>query len=139
MKTILITAIVVTLCGADPLFADATRFYGTWQVDFERTMEESKKSPKYVPGDAERLPVIVKTMMNALTLKITGQAVTYVQGTRELSLPYRLERDDASTVLVVTQDGKQFTLTLSLRDGQVMNVKSSGSDDLDYYIWKRTQ
>jgi hypothetical protein len=138
MKAIFVATLLLTLVAARPLAADVAKFHGTWEVDVDRTMLEVKKSPKYTPEDAERLPAVVKRMMATLRIRVTDKTITYLQGSEEMSVPFRVERStETSAVLVLSQGGKDFTLTLSLREGKYMNVKSTASDDLDYYIWKR--
>lgn len=116
---------------------DASKFAGLWEVDFDRTMEELKKSPKYKPEDIEKMPAMIKGMMARMKVKFSEKEFAFVQGGKEMSLPYTVQSETAnSTVLAVRADGKDQTLTVTLVDGKFLNVKSSGSNDLDYYIWK---
>ena len=116
---------------------DASKFVGLWEVDFDRTMEELKKSPKYKPEDIEKMPAMIKGMMARMKVKFSEKEFTFVQGGEEMSLPYTVKSETgASSVLAVKPEGKDETLTVTLIDGKFLNVKSSDSNDLDYYIWK---
>jgi hypothetical protein len=118
---------------------DAAKFAGLWELDFDRTMEEAKKSPKYKPAEAEKMPAMIKGMMERMKLKFSDQEFAFVQGGKETSVPYTVQSGtDTSAVLGVRQGGKDFTLTVTLIDGKFLKVKSSGTDDLDYLIWKHT-
>ena len=116
---------------------DASKLAGLWEVDFDRTMEELKKSPKYKPEDIEKMPAMIKGMMARMKVKFSEKEFAFVQGGKEMSLPYTVQSETgASSVLAVKQGNQEQTLTVTLVDGKFLNVKSSGSHDLDYYIWK---
>ena len=116
---------------------DIGEFVGHWEVDFDRTMEEVKKSPEYNPEDAEKLPKIVKRMMQRMKIRIEPDNVVYWMGKRQEAFPFTVTAASDTTVTANTeQHGKTATFVLTLVEGRYMNLKSSTSDDLDYYIWK---
>jgi hypothetical protein len=43
---------------------------------------------------------------------------------------------ESVAVLAIKANGKEGKVTLTLMDGKFMNMKSTGTDDMDYYIWK---
>jgi hypothetical protein len=115
-------------------------FLGLWRVDFERTMEAAKKSPKYSAKDAERLPAMVKKMMGMMKIKLADGNMSYVRGAKEISIPYRVKTASRNSATVACSHGdKTFDVRFTLIDGNYMNFKSSASDDMHYYIWKRSE
>jgi hypothetical protein len=117
-----------------------SKFLGSWRVDFERTMEEAKKSPKYSAKDAKRLPTIIKKMMEMMAIKLADGSMSYARGSRETTIPYRVKTASGNSATVACSHGdKSFDVRFTLIDGKYMNFKSAASDDMDYYIWKRTE
>lgn len=142
MKTtlcLLFTVLAAMLVAVKPAVAnDSIPFIGEWSVDFDRTMEESKHSPKYSPEMAERMPAMIKRMMETMRIRFTAAEVVYVIRGKEQAYPYTVVKADASGAVLQTRlNEKDFTLTVRLIDGALMNFRSSGTDDMDYYIWKR--
>jgi hypothetical protein len=118
---------------------EMTAFTGQWEVDFDRTMEEVKKSPKYDEAMAEQMPAIVKRMMSKMKIKITDQEMIYLLGTKEMALPYSVTSSDTESVTVSIQQGpEEVAVAFTLIEGQCMNFKSSASDDMHFYVWKRS-
>ena len=136
-KFILTAVIIVLWCGATT--ADELNmavFKGVWAVHYDRTMEEGKKSPKY---DEERMPAMIRGMMSKMKIKMTDSEMIYLRGTKEIKLPYTATSADADSASVVVKQGEnEATITFTLIDNTYMNFKSSGSDDMDYYVWQRT-
>lgn len=119
---------------------EMTPFLGLWHVDFERTMEAAKKSPKYSAKDAERLPLMVKKMMGMMKIKLADGSMSYVRGSKEISIPYKVKTASGNSATVACSHGdKTFDVRFTLIDGNYMNFKSSASDDMHYYIWKRSE
>tara|TARA_R100000027_G_scaffold7146_1_gene5484 strand:+ start:2654 stop:3109 length:456 start_codon:yes stop_codon:yes gene_type:complete len=114
-------------------------FVGEWSVDFDRTMELAKESPKYSEKDAERMPATVQRMMKMMKIRITPEELAYLRGKKEMSLPYSiLESTDTKAILSVPVRGQEVTMTFTLIDDEFMNFTSSGSDDMDYYVWTKS-
>ena len=117
---------------------DMGKLAGMWEVDYDRTMAEGKKSPKYDDKMAERLPAMVKRMMGRMRITLTDKEMIYVMGAKEMALPYTVKSSDANSVTVSAKQGtKEVTVVFTLIEATYMNFKSSGSDDMDYYVWKR--
>lgn len=137
-RAILILMITMFVTGgitAADLKIDA--FSGTWSVDFDRTMEEAKKSPKY---DGERVPAMIKRMMAKMKIDMTDKEMTYIRGAKEMKMPFTVKSsDDQSVTVSVKQGDQEATIKFTLIDGAFMNFNSSGSDDMDYYIWKKAE
>ena len=133
IATIALMLVVGSAAAADSL--DVSTFIGLWGVDYDHTMEEGKKSPKY---DAERMPAMIKGMMAKMKIKLTEREMIYLRGAKEIKLPYSVTSSDAQSLTVsVNQGPQEVTVTFTLIDGEYMNFKSSGSDDMAYYVWKK--
>jgi hypothetical protein len=129
---------VFALC-ARPVYPQGTeRFLGVWVVDYDQTMEEAKKSPKYQAKDAPLIAGMIKRMMATMKIEFTRNEMIYLRGDRKNAIPYTVKSGGGSkTTLSCTAGGRQFEVVVTLREGTTMNFKSSGSDDMDFYIWKR--
>jgi len=114
-------------------------FAGLWEVDFDRTMEEGKKSPKYDKTTAERMPDMIKKMMAMMKVKVTDKEMVYLRGTRKMAFPFAVKSSDEKSVTGTMKLGpNEATVVFTLIDGVYMNFKSSASDDMDYYVWKKS-
>ncbi len=112
-------------------------FYGEWVVDFDRTMEEAKKSPKYSEEDLQKIPDIIKRMMGSMEVQITESEFLFKRGNKSISNTYELvEESENSAQALFTVNGREYFTDFILIENKFMNFKSGGSDDMDYYIWK---
>lgn len=137
IRTILAACFYLVFLIGHAAALDLSKIAGLWEVEFDRTMEEAKKSPKYKPEDAANMPAMIKGMMTRMKVKFSDKEVTFVQGGKEMSMPFTVQSGtDTTAVLAVKQGGKEQTLTVTLVDGKFLKVKSSGTDDLDYFIWR---
>ncbi|MDJ0703692.1 MAG: hypothetical protein QNJ46_10470 [Leptolyngbyaceae cyanobacterium MO_188.B28] len=115
-------------------------FQGLWGVDYDLTLEEVKKSPDYSQEELDQMPEIIKGMLAMMQIQISGNGLIYRRGSTETSLPCSVEEvSGASTLAVCTVKDQAVEVTFTLINGEYMNLKSSGSDDLDFYIWKRIE
>ena len=129
---------VVWGCGAIDEDLDMSKFNGLWEVDFDRTMEESQKSPKYDEKTATRMPDMIKRMMANMKIKLTDKEMIYLRGTKEVVIPYTLKSSDQKSVTVTMKQGpEEASAVFTLIDGKYMKFKSSASDDMHYYVWKK--
>ncbi|MBZ0165430.1 MAG: hypothetical protein K8I00_01395 [Candidatus Omnitrophica bacterium] len=116
----------------------AEKLRGTWVLDTSRTLTYAKTSPKYTEKDASRLPGQLKLLRNLMKIEITAQHVITFRGDRSQPLAYRVESSAHNQVVLTGRTrGQDVTLTFMLIDGDAMNMRSSGSDDMDYFIWTR--
>lgn len=126
-----------------PAWAQTTaldQLKGTWVIDVDRTLEFAQQSPKYTPEEGERLPAQLKMLRGLLKMHITGRQVITVRGDREQVVdftPQTVTEDQA--VLKVQSHGQEVTLTFTLKEGGVMHMKSSGTDDMDYFLWRKSR
>lgn len=140
MRKVMLT-MVLCMAGCSGVLAGdlgMSNFIGLWEVDFDRTMEEGKKSPKYDDKMAERMPAMIQRMMKKMTIKFTDKEMIYFMGTNEVTFPYSIKSSDSTSVTVSMKQGSnEATVVFTLIRGKYMNFKSSASDDMDYYVWKK--
>lgn len=118
--------------------SDLFPFVGKWSVNPELTLENSKNSFKYKPGDEEEMRGFVE-LMKMMTVEIDTNKMVYRWGSGSSAISFNTkEATSTSAIVVGNRKGKDFTLTFALINGQYMNFKSSGSDDMNYYIWQRS-
>ncbi|MCK5528425.1 MAG: hypothetical protein KAI74_01970 [Kiritimatiellae bacterium] len=140
MRITILTMILIAACGcgSSQQNLDSNQIVGLWEVDFDLTMEEVKKSPKYDPQDSS-LPVMIKGMMATMKVQITDTDMIYSRSGRQVSFPYSVTSSDTTSIILGVQNGTNTAaITITLRDADHMNFKSSASDDMDYYVWQRS-
>ena len=138
MKTKLGTALLLALPVMLALAGDIKGFTGKWAVDMDRTMEEVKKSPKFAKDGPP--PQSFNDMLAKMKISLSETNFALARGTREESLPFVVESaTPTNAVLAVKMGQREARLTLTLVDKKYLNVKSSVSDDLTYYIWKKSE
>ena len=116
------------------------RFIGVWSVDYERTIEEARKSPKVSPEEIERMPAIIERMMASMSIEVNDAELVYVVGPRRSALPYTVkEVAGPTTTVVVSVKEQQAEMRFTVVAGDRMMFKSSQTDDMDFYVWKRTE
>ncbi len=114
-------------------------FIGNWTVSYELTMEESKKSPKYQPEIAEKMGMFIKNLVEQMKLEIAAEEMIYSLGDNERRVPYTVTSTGpgGKSLTATSQAGdKEVQIAFTLIDDKYMNFKSTGTDDMDYYIWQ---
>ncbi len=108
-------------------------------MNYDLTMEESKKSPKYQPEIAQLMGMVIKNMVEQMKLEITAEDVLYSMNDNKQSVPYTITSTDAagkSLTATSQASDKEVQIIFTLIDDKYMNFKSTGSDDMNYYIWQ---
>ena len=114
-------------------------FIGKWTVNYELTMEESKKSPKYQPELDKLMGLVIKNMVEKMKLEITAEEMIYSMHDNERVVPYTVTSTGAGgkSLIATSQAGdKEVQITFTLINDKYMNFKSTGTDDMNYYIWQ---
>lgn len=140
MRHIMLIALLTLAwgCSAPPADLDINTFAGLWEVDFDRTMEAAKQSPKYNEAEAERLPEMIKRMMGMMKIELTSSEMIYRRGTKEVAIPFGVSASDGTTVTVTAKQGEvEVTVVFTRLEEDGMSFKSSATDDMDYYVWRR--
>lgn len=141
---LIITLSVISLsgCGKKPDTPPEPEnpFIGKWAIDYDRTIEESKKNPKYQPELAQLYAMLIKNNVEKMKLEITSDKMISSKDGQEQALAYTVTSTsaDGKTLTATSPAGEEeVQITFTLVDDDYMNFKSTGSDDKDYYIWKR--
>jgi len=142
MKRIFVLWIIclsIMIANGDAHAKGINYFYATWEVDFERTLEESRKSPKFSQEDLVKMPDMIRKMMDIMKVRITKSEMIYLRGEKEIAYPFVVvEETENSARIECSVNEQTFHIDFTLLDNKYMNFKSSGSDDMNYYIWKQT-
>lgn len=118
---------------------------GHWIVDMEKTLELVKTSPKYRPEEEERMPQMIKSIMERMSIEVQDNEILYYRGMSKaesaMVTPFEVDSVDGNTVRLRCADpsGQDVFLTLTLLSPGQMNFKSSQTNDFDYYIWKKAE
>ncbi len=113
---------------------------GVWQLDREETESNIRQSPKW-DEEIERVLPMILTKMEAINYNFTGAVLTVVQGERKQVFDYIVSSDAGANpvVLEMLVDGQTVNLEITFISDNQINIKSSETDDMDYYIWKRVK
>jgi len=113
---------------------------GTWAVDHELTMENMKKNPKFEPETVDKFSAIIKQLIEYLKVEVTDSTIIYHTGPKKQELGFTVESSPSDKVVLrVRQLDQFFTLTfMFLKDG-AMTFTSTGSDDMNFYIWRKVE
>jgi len=110
---------------------------GSWILNAEATTEYMKTSPKWDEATAKHLPMIIKRMSKLVYL-FEDDVITVSMRGKGHALPVVLKSTDKKTYVFEAKAGKRvITLTVSINDAGNLNIRSSATDDMDYYLWKR--
>jgi len=140
MHAVMLSLILAATLGSAARGADLDMgaFVGTWEVDVDRTLEAAKDSPQYDEKMAQRMPDMVEHVMSMIQIKVTDSDVVYLFGATEAAFRYSVtSADDTSVTVALAQGSNETSVVFTLVDDLFMNFKSSGSDDMDYYIWMK--
>lgn len=110
---------------------------GSWGLNQKLTKESMMAAPDWTPESEKVLPVVFKRMSQVL-YGFTEAAVTVSVRGKAQSLPVGDVRQSENAYEVDGMAGnKVVTLTISFIDKDNINIRSSASNDMDYYIWER--
>ncbi|MCA9403244.1 MAG: hypothetical protein KC897_05630 [Candidatus Omnitrophica bacterium] len=114
------------------------RLKGTWVIDYNGTLEYAQTSPKYTPKEAAVLPGQLKLLRGLMKIQVTDTQVITHRGDRKQVVAYTTADADADRVILKTEArGQQVTLTFTFLPGGGMNMRSSATDDMDYFVWRK--
>jgi hypothetical protein len=110
---------------------------GSWVIDIDASVEYMKTSPRWVDADAKYLPSIMKRMAQMGYVFEEGAASLSFRG-KALALPITLQESREDTYVFETVVKEQVVfLTVIFMDDETINIRSSSSDDMHYYLWQR--
>ena len=110
---------------------------GSWVLNAEATQAYVKSSPKWNEGDEKHLPMVLKRM-SEVAYVFEGDAITISARGSAQMLPVALKSSEANEYVFEGEKGDDsVTLTVTISEEGNMNIRSSKTDDMDYYLWKR--
>ncbi|GGY84432.1 hypothetical protein GCM10011613_31700 [Cellvibrio zantedeschiae] len=139
MKLIAALGILLLSLTQSVLADEMSPYTGNWTVSVDKTLENSKNSPKYKKEQEEDFKQALTSMMNAMRLEVTTNKVIFHLGESKEIIPLgTITATPPSVVAKISADNKEATLTFTPYQKNYINVKSSVSHDLDYIIWEKT-
>ena len=138
-KKIYTMAGLILLTGSTA-FADMPEaLKGDWVIDAPASEVHMQTSPKWKPEDAQYLPMIMNRMAQ-VRYAFAGDTITVSMRGKQQPLPVTLAKSEDKRWIFEGLAGEQtVTLTVSLNEAGNMNIRSSATDDMDYYLWKRAE
>lgn len=110
---------------------------GSWTLDASATEENLKTSPQWTAEDAKYLPTIMKRM-SQFVFEFEEDAIVSSRRGKQQILPVVLKENSGEMyVFEGTIRDERVTVTVSFVDDRTINIRSSATDDMDYYLWKR--
>lgn len=110
---------------------------GSWILDASATEERLKTSPKWTAEDAKYLPIVLKRMSQFLFEFEEDAIVSSMRGQRQIVPVVLKESSGERYVFEGKMPDRTMTLTVSFVDDRTINIRSSETDDMDYFLWKR--
>ncbi len=126
-------------CVTPLLHADMKPFIGQWGVDVPATLEEMEKSPKYNPDQAAQYAAHVKKMSGQLLLTVAESQINIDVDMRTQAFPCKLLKStDQETQVSFDTKKQKGVITFTRIDKDRINFKSTASEDMSIYVWKRS-
>lgn len=128
----------VVMCVVMGVFAEMPdELKGSWVIDEAATTEFMKTSPEWKTDNAKFIPSILKRMSQVVYL-FEGDTICVSMRGKTQTLPVTLKETRAEKYLFETQvRNETVTMTVSFVDADTINIRSSSSDDMLYYLWTR--
>jgi len=141
-KYILSLAVIMSLIFGSPLIAEnaaISNFVGIWKIHVDKTIEETKKSPRYTSKDADIIATYLAKLLEVMRLKFSETEMTYIRNGKETSFPFTVKETGQNSVTIMVKMGNDdATIVLSMREGKLLNFTSSLTDDMNYYVWEKS-
>jgi hypothetical protein len=114
------------------------KIIGKWKINIDRSVEMLKTNPKVESENYDTLPKMVQKRAGALEMEITKTEMKIVMGSRNQAMGYKVESTDADaqTVTLSINEAEGVTVVCKMIDGTYMNQVSSGTDDMNYFVWE---
>jgi len=110
---------------------------GSWVLDSEASEKFVKTSPKWDAEGAKFLPTILKRMAMVQYTFEEGSISVSMRGKAQ-KIPASLVKSEGQVHTFEAKAGdKTFTITATINEKGQLNMRSSSTDDGDYYLWKR--
>jgi len=118
-------------------FADEMAlFEGLWTINVDETMENVRNSPNYDASEDEDFKQTLTSMMMKLNVQ-ADKVIYYIGKKQEMVSLGKKTANPSSVTAEVDSNGSKAELTFTIVDKTYLNLKSSGSNDMDYIIWEK--
>ena len=115
---------------------------GRWIVDYDRTMKAVMNDKIWKDmSDMERdyFPDILMDTIKGFVMRIDDKALTFSMRGNDLSYPYIIEKEEGNSLILISDTGdEEVRLIFRIIDRNHISFKSSATNDMDFYIWKRS-
>ncbi|MFK5923207.1 MAG: hypothetical protein QM496_13595 [Verrucomicrobiota bacterium] len=127
--------IAVTLAFTGCSKPSSLDIIGEWKINADKSAHEVIKAGKADAGKLEQVKQSIKQRIERFTI-VVGEKSLSVKGKE---LPYHRVSESPGEVVTETEaEGKKVILTFSSFDEQSITIKSSATNDMDYYVWDKT-
>ena len=112
---------------------------GSWVLAAEATEHNIMASPKISPEAMKYLPTIMKRM-SQYVWEFDDNVISSSRGAKKETLTVVLKENDKKKYVFEGQLRDQIImLTVTFVSDTTINIRSSATDDMNYYLWKRGQ
>jgi len=110
---------------------------GFWILEAQATERNILASPKLTPKDAKYLPTVLKRM-SQYVWEFNDGVITSSRGTKNKTLTVVLKENNKKEFVFEGQmDNQTIMMTVTFVNNALINIRSSATDDMYYYLWTR--
>lgn len=136
-RSVVLGLAIMVLSATGAMAEMPVRLKGTWILDAEATAALMKTSPKWKAEDEKYLPTILKRM-SLMLYEFEDHAISVSMRGKKQVLAVVLQESSAKKhVFKGTVEGETVAMTVSFVGDATIKIRSSSTDDMDYYLWKR--
>ena len=139
MKRILFLCLATLLSSNSAFAKEINQFIGKWSVNVDRTFEAAKTAQKFKPETEEENRRMLVHFAGTMQLELTESLISFIRGKSKEEISYIVKSSAPSSFIAEATPGdRAITLSFYLQEGKYLNIKSSVSDDMDFFIWEKT-
>lgn len=110
---------------------------GFWILETKATERNILTSQKMKQEDAKYLPIILKRM-SQYVWEFNDGVITTSRGKKNKTLIVALKENNKKKFVFEGQmDNQTITMTVTFVNDALINIRSSATDDMNYYLWTR--
>jgi len=121
--------------------SDAKKLLGRWELDPQASVEDLGGLARWSSAsetERDRLRASLEKRAQEMVLEITDEALTLHSGQQEMTFSCSTRyRTPVVVVLGCSTGQTPFTITVVRLTGDRIKLLSSGTDDMDVYVWRR--
>ncbi len=108
---------------------------GEWKINAGKSALEVIKAGKMDAGKMEQVKQSISQRIERFTITVDDKNLS-VKGKK---LPYHIVSESPTEVVTEAEaEGLKVILTFSAYDDESITIKSSATNDMDYYVWDKT-